>query len=108
MSFSFNSSGVKADLIKTIDANASLPSQIKDYLKAGVEAHSDDANVSVSAYGHLFNGESGNYPVTLATIEVKAVPVENAEVPETAEQSVRRAEVEQASKDEHSPTSTVA
>lgn len=79
MSYSMNKTGSVEEVINAIDADASMPEQVKDYLKAGIEAYGEKCvGVRVSAHGHLFSGEPGNYPHTTATLEVTAV----SELPE--------------------------
>lgn len=75
MSFSFSCSEDADTAVTKIDDDKQLPQPVKDYLKAGIDAlkkryEDGKFNVSVSASGHLFNGEEGWSEVTSVSASV--------------------------------------
>jgi hypothetical protein len=81
MSFSVNHKGAPGDVAGKVSNDSSLPEGVKQFILAGVSAltaKAGVAEVSVSAHGHLHDGQDGNYNVTSATITVEPIAAEKA------------------------------
>lgn len=85
MSWLIYSNGSKEKARADIVA-AHAPGVIKAYLLEAVDAYPTDAVVSVTAYGHLHNGEPNNGNVTTAEITVQRVLPDKRAVPPVAEE----------------------
>lgn len=77
MSFSFSKQAVATDARSAVAGDQLMPQNIKDFVESGISAlqkhYGDDVEVLISAYGHVHNGEEGNYDQTNATIKVERV-----------------------------------
>ena len=85
MSFSFTQLNITATDVRPKIADAQVPQNIKDFVESGIAAlqkhYGDDVVVNVTCYGHVHNGEEGNYDQTNATIKVERVVKATAEHP---------------------------
>jgi hypothetical protein len=72
MSFSVSFTSKKSEVNQHLTNNR-LPAPVAEYILAGIEHFQDEARIEVSAFGHLFDGNVGNFQVTSATISVRPV-----------------------------------
>lgn len=69
MSFSISFKSAPADVPTTLESH-SAPECIKEFIRQAASV-SKREKLSVSAYGHLHNGNEGNYEPSTCTIEIK-------------------------------------
>ena len=75
----------KAEAVEAIGNDAYLPGSIALFVMDAIRATDcEGKDIDVHAYGHLHNGEDGNYAVSTANITVQAVERIVVQTPETS------------------------